>query len=129
VGLDAHEALFDVDTGVAQEHLDDHLGVLVLALAVVVMTDPTLGVDEVEGGPVVVVERPPHVAVVVHRHRVADVHLPDGAAYVVEVPLELELRCLHPDDRQSLACVPVGPRPHVGQRADSVDARVRTEAD
>ena len=128
-GRDAHEALFDVGTGLPQEHLEDHLGLLVVAFAEVVVPDATLGIDEVQGGPVVVVERLPDGVVVVHHDRVADVHLLDGAAHVVEVALELELGRLHADDRQPAAGVRVRPGPHVGQRADPVDARVGAEAD
>jgi len=128
-GLEEHEALVDVDTGLAQEHLEDHLGFLVLALTEVVVPDPTLGVGEVQRWPVVVVECPPDRVVVVHRHRIGDVHLRDGAVNVVEVALELELGSLHPDDDEPVSRVLVRPCPHVRQRADPVDARVGAEAD
>jgi hypothetical protein len=95
----------------------------------VVVPDPTLGVHEVQSGPVVVVERLPDGVVVVHHHRVADVPLCDGAAHVAEVALELELRCLHADDHQSSACVLVPPRTHIGERAQPVDAGVGAETD
>src|SRR5438477_96326 len=79
----------------------------------VMVTDPTVDIDEVEGRPVVVVERLPDAVVVVHRHRVADVHLLDGALHVVELPLEQELGRLHTDHDESLVRVLVGPRPDV----------------
>ena len=85
-----------------KQHLEDHLGFLVLAFAEVVVPDPTLRVGEVQSRPVVVVERPPDGVVVVDRHRVADVHLLEGAAHVVEVTLEVELGRLYADDHQPL---------------------------
>ena len=111
VGRDADEALFDVGAGLAQEHLQDHLGLLVLALAEVVVADLALGVDEVQGGPVVVVERLPDGEVVVHHDGVADVHLLDGPTDVVEVALEVELGRLDADDRQPVRRVLRPPTP------------------
>jgi hypothetical protein len=50
LGRDAHEALLDVDTGLSQEHLEHHLGLLVVAFAEVVVPDATLGIDEYRAG-------------------------------------------------------------------------------
>jgi hypothetical protein len=94
----------------------------VRTLAEVVMSDLAVGVDEVEGGPVVIAERLPDGVVVVDDHRVADIHLLQRPAHVVDVAFELELGRLHPDHRKSLARILVRPRPHVRKRADPVDA-------
>jgi hypothetical protein len=53
---------------------------------------------EVERRPVVVVERAPHVVVVVDRDRVADRSLPDRVADAVDLVFEGELRRVDPDD-------------------------------
>jgi hypothetical protein len=76
----------------------------------------------------VIVERLPDGVVVVHRQRIADVHLLDGPAHVVEIALEVELRRLDADDGQPVVAVLVGPCPHVGKRTDPVDAGVGAEA-
>ena len=93
------------------------------------MTDSALGVDEVEGGPVVIVERLPHGVVVVDGDGIADVHRLEGDPHPVEVFLEVELGCLHADDGQPVVRVLVGPGPHEGKGANPVDAGVGTEAD
>jgi hypothetical protein len=68
--------------------LKNHLGHFVVALAEAVVADLPLGVDEVEGRPVVVAEGGPDGVVVVDRDRVGDPQILDGSADVVEVVLE-----------------------------------------
>ena len=65
-----------LDAGVEQQLLDRHLGHGVLALAEVVVPDPSLGIGEVDRRPEVVGERPPDPVVAVDRDRVLD---PEGA--------------------------------------------------
>ena len=105
--------MVDVSAGLPQEHLENHLGSLVLTFAEVVVADPALGIDEVERRPVVVVEGLPHGVVVVDGDRVPDIELLDAATDVVEIPLELELGSLHADDGQSVTGVLLRPGPHV----------------
>jgi len=78
-------------SGVGQQLLDDHLRLLVFALAEVVVPDPALRVGEVQRGSVVVAERGPYPVVVVGRDRVVDPHLLYGAPDVTGVVLEPEL--------------------------------------
>jgi hypothetical protein len=60
------------------------------------VADLPVGVDDVQRRPVVVVERGPDGVVVVDRHRVIDPQVLDGAADVVEVVLDVELRGVDP---------------------------------
>src|SRR5829696_9163967 len=91
-GLDRNQVLADAAAaGLAQQLLQDHLGLLVFALAELVVPNLPLGVDEVEGRPVVVVEGAPDRVVVVDRDRVVDPQVRDGSADIVEVVLDVEL--------------------------------------
>ena len=56
-----------VPTELAQELLDDALALLVAAFSELVVTDPALGVHDVQGRPIPVAERPPDRVVVVQR--------------------------------------------------------------
>ena len=105
-GVDADGLLVD-----AQQLLDRSLGLLVGALAEVVEADAPVAIDEVDGRPVVVVERPPDREVVVDDDRVADAQLARRAAHVVEVVLEPELRRVRADDDEPALAVPLVPTP------------------
>jgi hypothetical protein len=91
--------------------------------------DGAVAVDEVDGRPVVVVERPPDGELVVDDDRVADVELAGRAAHVVEVVLEAEFERVHADDDEPAVAIPLVPRPDVRRRAQPGDARVRPEVD
>ena len=93
------------------EHpLDGTLDLLIGALAEVVEADAAVAIDEVEGGPVVVVERAPDGEVVVDHDRVADAQIANRAAHVAEVVLEPELGRVHADDDEPVVAIPLGPR-------------------
>jgi len=66
-GFDLGRLLVDL-----QQSLDRLFGLLVGAFAEVREGNTTVTIDEVDGRPVVVVERPPDVEVVVDHDRVAD---------------------------------------------------------
>jgi len=105
------------------------LGLLVGALAEMVEADAPVAIDEVEGRPVVVLERPPDGEVVVQDDGVADVQFGDSAAHIVEVVLEPELGRVDADDEEPAVAIAIVPRPDVRQRAKPVHARVRPEVD
>ena len=113
----------------AEQLLDRLLGLLVGALAEVLVPDASDAVHEVGGRPVAVVERSPDGEVVVDDDRVVDPEVAGGAADVVEVVLEAELGCVDADDDGPAVVVALVPRPQVGQRAQPVHARVRPEVD
>src|SRR5258708_21897384 len=89
------------------------------------MPDLPVRVDEVEGRPVVVGERMPHLEVVIDRDRVVDLSRLHRPANVVEVMLELELRRVYADRHEPLIPVPLLPGAVVRLRAHPVAARVR----
>jgi hypothetical protein len=109
--------------------LNNHLGLIVLTLAELMMADLSRGVDEVEGRPVVVVEGAPDRVVVVNRDRVADPQVLDGSADVVQIVLDVELGGVHADHDQPVIPVFLGPGAEVGQGAEPVDAGVGPEVD
>ena len=88
---------------------------VVLALAEVMLANASARIDEVERGPVLVLERAPDRVVVVDHDRILDPHLLHGAAHVVDVLFERELGCVHADHDEPL---PVLLRP----RADDTEA-------
>lgn len=107
VGCRLDAAPFDGDELAlhAEQSLDGVLGLLVASFAEVVVADDACGVDEIEGRPVVVVERVPDAVVVVHRDRVTDPSLCDRGADAVDLVFERELRCVDPDDDESVVAV------------------------
>jgi hypothetical protein len=76
------------ESGLGQQPLDDHFRLLVFAFADVVMPDPSLGVGEVERGPVVAGERTPDRVFVIEPDRVVDPRVLHGPADVPGVVLE-----------------------------------------
>ena len=93
----------------AEQALDDPLGFLVAPFAEVVVADDPVSVDEVQGRPVVVVERRPDRVVVVNCDRVVDRAVPRCLAHPVDLVLERELGRVDADHDE--AVVAVGPRP------------------
>src|SRR5918994_6085497 len=83
-------------------------------------------VDEVERGPVAIVERTPDRVLVIHRNREIELHLLHGAMHVRKLLLECELWRVHADYDQSLP-VPVAPRANIRQRAQPVDTGIGSE--
>jgi hypothetical protein len=92
-GVDSDGRLAD-----AQQPLDRSLGLLIGALAEMVEADPAIAIDEVDGRPVSVLERPPDRELVVDDDRVGDAQFVRRASDVVEVVLKTELRSVHADD-------------------------------
>ncbi len=128
VGLDGDEVVTDaLVTGLAQEHLNRPLALVVRTLAEVVLPDSSLCVGDVHGGPVPVAERPPDAVVAVERDRELDPHRLGGLADVLDVALERELGRVHADDDQSPVAVLLRPRADIRERAEPVDAGVRPE--
>ena len=116
-----------VGSGLSQELLNDHLRLVVCALAKILMPDTSLRIDKVQSRPIVVPERLPDDMLVVDRDRVIDPHVPDGGANVAWIFFKRELRRMHADHHQTLVFVFLGPGAHVRQRAQPVDASVGPE--
>ena len=76
----------------AKQALDDAFRFLVASFAEVVVADDAVGVDEVQGRPVMIGERAPDLVVVVDGDRVVDRPLLGRLAHELDVVLEGELR-------------------------------------
>src|SRR6516164_1789387 len=74
----------------AEQPLDDTLRLLVASLAEMVIADDPVRVEEVERGPVVVVEGRPDRVLTVDRDRVVDRSLHHRVLYAVDLALERE---------------------------------------
>ena len=94
-----------------------------------VVTDLPPGVDEVVGGPVLVLERPPDGELIVHGDRIGDSKALDVLADVGLGLLKGELGRVHADHHQTLVLVLLSPGTDVGDGTDAVDAGVGPEID
>src|SRR5262245_15884307 len=93
------------------------------------MANPPLPIDEIEGRPIVVVERTPDGVIVIDRNWILDLHGLHGAANVLDVVLEGKLRRMHADHHHSVLPVFLGPRTDIGQGAYPIDAGIGAEVD
>jgi HKD family nuclease len=126
----AHQISGDVARSrFGEQMLDDALGARVVSLAEMRVSNHALRVDEVEGWPVAVVEVAPDRTAAVDGNREAHAELRDGAAHVVEVALEAELRRVNADDDESLVAVFLRPGAYLRQGPLPVDAGVGPELD
>ena len=93
------------------------------------LADVALGVGQVVGGPVVVVEVGPGGQVGVDGHGVGDAEVLDAATYVVHFLLEGVLRGVDADHLQAGGRIGLVELLDAGDRALAVDARVGEEVD
>jgi len=129
-GSDGNQSVTDsLDPSLAQQPLNDRFALFVATLAELVVPDSSLRIGDVHGGPVVVAERTPDPIVAVDRDWILDPHVFRGLADVVDVLLERELRRVHANGDQPPIVVLLGPRADVRERAEPVDAGVRSEID
>ena len=122
--LDGDELALDAD-----QRLDHALGLLVAALAEVMVSDQAVAIDEIERRPVMVAESAPDRIVAVHRDGVVDRSHLGRVSDAVDVVLERELRRVHSDDHQPVAPIGLRPRTDVGLLTQPVDARQGPEVD
>ncbi len=92
---------------------DDHLGLVVSALAEVVVSLAPLRVEEVVGGPVSVVERFPRHVIIIECDGVADFEVLHGLDDVLRIALEGELRRVHTDHHQPIIAIALVPRANI----------------
>src|SRR5262245_21365725 len=111
-----------------QQAVESRLRLDVLTLTEVVLTNASPDVDEIESRPVLVVEGAPDCVVVVDRDWVLDSHLPHGTTDVVDVLLESELRCVHPDHDEAFVVL-LRPCANIRQGAQPIDAGIGPEVD
>jgi hypothetical protein len=109
--------------------LNHHFRLFVGTLAEVMIAKTALLIDEIEGRPILVIERVPDGIVVIDRDRIGDPHVPGGSAHILEVVLKCELRRVDADHHHAVLLVFLGPRADIGQGAQPVDAGVGLEVD
>src|SRR6267143_4420636 len=112
-----------------QQFLNNQFGLFVFALTELMMSNMPLCIDEVEGRPVLVVERTPYPVVTVDRDRVIDPHLLHRLANPLNVFLDSKFRRVHADHHQPSILVPFGPRSNIGKGASPIDTGIGPEVD
>src|SRR5215467_99711 len=115
--------------GLGQQLLNDCFGLLVTTLPKMMMANAALGVDEIQSGPVLVVESTPDSVLAVDCDRKGNTDVLDRLAYVDQVLFEFEFGRVNADDRQSLVLVFVRPCTHVGKGPAPVDAGISPKFD
>ena len=93
------------------------------------VADDAVAVDEVQRGPVMVVEGPPDRVVAVQRDRVVDRSLLRRLADTVDLVLEVELRRVGSDHDEPVITVGLRPGADVRLLPEPVDAGQRPEVD
>src|SRR3982750_3729985 len=115
--------------GLGEELADYPLGEVIFALAVVIVTNAALRIDEVVGGPVTVLECAPQTVPIVRRYRVGNAEILDRLGDVRRLALECELGRMDADHDQPVAAIFLPPGFDVRDRAQAVDAAVGPEID
>src|SRR4029077_16553706 len=75
-----------------QEFLDDALDVAIIAFPKVLVTNSPFGVDEILGGPILIIKRLPDPVLAVDGDRKSNVQIAHGIFYVHRFVLERKLR-------------------------------------
>src|SRR5262249_3753679 len=115
-GIDRNQFVIDaLDSGFGQQLLNNHFRLFVVALAELMMSNLPLRIDEIQRRPIVVVESTPDRIVAIDRDRILDSHVLGGAANVLDVSLECELRRVDADHHQSVLLVFLGPGADIRQ--------------
>src|SRR6476646_9355901 len=91
------------------------------------MSDTTLCIHEIEGGPVFIAECSPDRIIAINRDRKLNAYLACRSANIVYVLFERELRRVYAYNDQSLVLVFVSPRAYIRQLTTPVNARVGPE--
>ena len=117
----------DPRVGVGEQLTDQRFGARVVALTEPDVTDDPVRVDQIVGGPVLVVVGVPRVVAVVDGDRIVHAELRGLGAHVRDHMLEGELGGVHPHHHEPVLRVGLVPGLDVGKRALAVDARVGPE--
>src|SRR6185437_2196674 len=114
---------------ILQQLLDPSLRLVVIAFAEVFIADLPLCIDEIFGGPVLIVKRIPDLVVAVQRNRIGYAEFLNCLLHVRHLLFEVELRRVHPKYHQTAVLILLRPRTHIGHRTNAVDTRVVPEVD
>src|SRR4051794_39478457 len=113
-----------------REKLTDYaLRKRVLTLAMMMVADAALSIDEVVRGPIAVLERVPDHIAVIESDGIADAEVGDGLPDVARIAFERELRSVHADHDQPILAIALVPGLHVRDGTQAVDAAVGPEVD
>src|SRR4051794_5839604 len=93
------------------------------------MANLPLRIDEIERRPIVVVERLPECIVIINCDWMLKAYVLHGAANVINVVLECELRRVDADHHQSVMLVFLGPRADIRKCTLPIDAGIGAEID
>src|SRR5262249_19302382 len=103
-----------------EQLLDVILGLVVLSLAEVMITDATRGVDKIIRGPELIAERLPDCIIVVERDRIRNAELLHCPPHVVWVFFEGELGSMDAENDEACVFVSIRPGSYVRQRSKAV---------
>src|SRR4051794_27823054 len=93
------------------------------------MANSARGIDEVEGGPVLILKSIPDRVIVVDRNRIRDVQIPCEAFQAGFIMLEAKLRRMHANCDEPRITILGGPGTNIRQCAKPIDAGERPELD
>src|SRR5690349_17205156 len=93
------------------------------------VSNVALAIDNIQGGPVMIVEGIPDFVLRVDRDGVGDGLFLHGQPDVLEFLLKTEFRCMNPDNYQPAIAVPVCPRSQIRKGASPVNAGVSPKVD
>src|SRR6266404_1282437 len=110
-----------------QEFLDDALDFAIIAFPKVVIPNSPFRIDEILGGPSLIIKRLPDPRFAVDGDRKSDIQIVHGGFYVHRLVLERKLRCVHTDHYKACVVIFCRPIPQVWQWSNGVDAGVRPE--
>src|SRR5580692_5882336 len=127
-GSNADHSPRDRLRAVLLEQLLNHaLGLVIFTLPEVVISNPSLPINEVVRRPILIVEGSPDLVVAVDGNRISDLQVANRLFNVRAIFLERKLRSMHPDNNQSSVFIFCRPPFHIRQRSQAVDAGVSPE--
>src|SRR5258707_1071913 len=112
-----------------QQLLNLSLRARVLTFAELPIADVSLSVEEIDGGPIIVMERIPNRVFVVNCNRVVNVHLSQRRPNIIHVLLEIELRSVYANHDQTLLTVFCIPGANVRQSSSPIDTGIGPKLD
>src|SRR5262249_48848431 len=128
--VDGYQVIGDAGgSGLGEQALNDHLRLLVRALAEMVVPYTPLRIDEIQRRPIIVVEGAADYRLAVDGNRIVDPQRLNLPADIVDVPFKSEFRRVDTDHDQSLVFVFLRPGTDIRKRAQPIDASVGPEID
>ena len=101
----------------------------IISLSKMHEADHSLGVHQIEGGPITILIGSPKMESVVQRNRIGKAVFFDGLDHVDRFAFVFEFRCVDPQHNKALGGIRLVPFLHMGQGVDTVDAVESPEVD